>query len=376
MNTLILTNSLQGIYNFRREFVEHLIKEGDTVTIAAPKDADPAPIKRIGARFSATPFDLHGTNPAADINQFRAYRRLIRQTDADIIYTYTIKPNIYGGLAARIARVPYITTITGLGTAVDTKGPMQTLTVALYRRALKRAVTVYFQNEANREFFMKNRIVDQNIRLTAGSGVNIKHFAALPYPEPDKIRFLFLGRVLKEKGIDHYLNAAKTITGQYPGTEFHIVGGAPDSVLPELAALEEAGVITYHGETADIRPFLKTTHCTVHPTMYPEGMSNVLLESAACARPLIATDRAGCREIIDHGTNGYLVKENDSAAFIAAIEQFLRLSHGEREAMGCEGREKIVSEFDRAEVVRQYAAERREALQAKSEPDVKVRTGS
>ncbi|SER60180.1 glycosyltransferase family 4 protein [Salisediminibacterium halotolerans] len=376
MNVLILTNSLIGVYNFRLEFVQRLTADGDTVTVAAPEDADPAALQTIGARFAATPFQLHGKNPAADIRLMRTYRRLINETNADIVYTYTIKPNIYGGLAAQSARVPYVATITGLGTAVAAKGPMQTLTVNLYRRALKHAQTVYFQNTENRDFFMKNRIIDQRIRLTAGSGVNTEHFAALPYPADASVtRFLFLGRVMEEKGIRQYLEAAKTITARHPETEFHVVGGGETAERIALKRFETAGVITYHGETDDIRPYLETAHCTVHPTMYPEGMSNVLLESAASARPLIATDRAGCREIIDAETTGYLVTPADSESLSAAIEQFLALSRAEQTAMGRAGRAKVVREFDRRAVVEQYAAERSEVYEPAAVPAEKLRVG-
>lgn len=353
---LILANNDMGLYKFRRELIEELLKHHE-VLISVPSGEYAEKLVEMGCRHVEAKLDRRGTNPITDMRLFRYYCKLIKKTKPDVVLTYTIKPNVYGGLACRLLKIPYIPNITGLGSAVENGGLLQRLTLFLYRAALKKASCVFFQNAENQEFFLKKRVMKGRHRLIPGSGVNLEHFGYLEYPEDDVIRFFFISRIMKEKGIEQFLDAARVIKSRYENTEFHILGFCEEAYEEKLRALQQEGVIIYHGRQNDVREFHKISHCTVHPTYYPEGMSNVLLESAACGRPIITTDRSGCREIVEDGVNGFVVRQKYSADLIDKIESFLSLSWEQRRDMGLAGREKVENCFDRNSVIDAYMDE-------------------
>lgn len=227
----------------------------------------------------------------------------------------------------------------------------------LYKLALKKASCVFFQNKGNANFFNSKGIVKGKQSLLPGSGVNLNYYHVLDYPSDENINFLFISRVMKQKGIDQFLEAARFIKGKYPNTEFHILGFCEDRYENKLYEMQNEGIIRYHGMQTDVREFHKISHCTIHPTYYPEGMSNVLLESAACGRPIIATNKSGCREIVDDGINGYLIEQQNSQDLIVKIEKFISLSYEEKKNMGLAGRKKVENEFDRHIVIDQYIKE-------------------
>jgi len=193
--------------------------------------------------------------------------------------------------------------------------------------------------------------------MLPGSGVNLDQYQTQPYPNGETIDFVFIARVMKEKGIDQYLEAAKVIRERHPETRFHICGFCEQNYEQTLRELSDNGTVIYHGLVADMKPIYCMASCTVHPTYYPEGLSNVLLESAASGRPIITTNRSGCREVITDDVNGFIVKQQDSADLIEKIEKFLALSNAERKAMGLAGRAKVESEFDRKIVIQKYLEE-------------------
>lgn len=275
--------------------------------------------------------------------------------------TYTIKPNVYGGMACRMERVPYITNITGLGSAIENGGIMQRIGLFLYKTSLKKASCVFFQNKENQQFFRSMRVIENNDRLIPGSGVNLNEYKLLDYPPDDKIHFLFIARIMKEKGIEQYLDAAKHIREKYQNTVFHILGFCEEAYENRLKDMEDSGLIKYHGMQNDVRDFHQISHCTIHPTYYPEGMSNVLLESAACGRPVITTNRSGCREIVDDTINGYIVEQQNSQDLIDQIEKFIALDYEIKKKMGLASREKVEKEFDKKIVVKAYLDEIKKA---------------
>lgn len=352
---LILANNDVGLYNFRKELIEELIKKNE-VYISLPYGDLIPKLEELGCNFIDTPISRRGTNPLTDIKLLLKYRNIIKEIKPDIVLTYTIKPNVYGGMASRMSKVPYLANITGLGTAVENGGLLQSITLLLYKISLKKANCVFFQNIDNREFITKN-ITIKNHKLIPGSGVNLNQYSLLNYPSDDSINFLFVARIMKEKGIDQYLEAAEYIREKYPNTVFHILGYCEDTYEERLKVLQNKGIIQYHGMQSDVREFHKISHCTIHPTYYPEGMSNVLLESAACGRPIITTNRSGCREIVDDGENGYIVEKQNSFDLIEKVEMFLRLEKGDKEKMGLKGRLKIEKEFDRKLVINAYLNE-------------------
>jgi glycosyltransferase involved in cell wall biosynthesis len=354
MKILVLANFGMGLYNFRKELLEELIKQKYEVFVSLPNDEYVPKLKALGCKFINTPVSRRGTNPLTDLKLFMKYKKIIKSVKPDVVLTYTIKPNVYGGLACRLANVPIIANITGLGTAVENGGVLQKITLFLYKVALKKAKCIFFQNKENEEILTKKEIINGNHKVIPGSGVNLSHYTLLDYPSDDNINFLFISRVMKEKGIDQYLDAATFIKGKYPNTVFHIVGFCEDAYEQKLYEMQEKGIIKYHGKQSDVRVIHKTSHCTIHPTYYPEGMSNVLLESAASGRPIITTDRSGCREIIDDGVNGFIVKEKNSKDLIEKIERFLKLDYESKKQMGYSGRKKVEREFDRQIVVNTY----------------------
>src|SRR5690625_49090 len=356
---LFLVNHDIVIYNFRKELVERLLEEGYEVYISSPYGERIDYLTSMGCHYIETKINRHGTNIIEDLRLLRTYKRIMKDVSPDVVLTYTIKPNVYGGMAAQSLDIPYISNITGLGSAVENGGVMQKISVLLYKRAFRKVQTVFFQNKENMQFFNERKIALGKHKLLPGSGVNTEQFSLLEYPSDEVIRFVFISRIMKEKGIDYYLEAAKYIKEKFPNTEFHICGFSEEDYEDILKEYEEKGIIIYHGMVRDIRTILKDMHCTVHPTYYPEGMSNVLLESAASGRPIITTDRSGCREIVDHEVNGYLVELKDSQDLIEKIEKFISLTHTQRKSMGMSGRNKIENEFDRQIVVKHYLNETR-----------------
>lgn len=351
---LILVNKQTTIINFRLEVVKALVEDGYTVYVSVPEGDRLKEIEDAGAHLLLTPMDKESTSPVHDLKLIMTYRKLIRQTKADVVLTYTIKPNVYGGMAAASLNVPYAANITGLGTALENGGMMQKLALILYKVGFCKISKVFFQNEDNLRFFVSHKIALGRHELLPGSGVNLEKFSVLEYPSSEIIEFAFISRIRKEKGIEQYIDAARSIRERYPETRFHVCGFGDEYYEARMKQLHEDGVVIYHGLLNDVRVMLKDVHCVVHPTYYPEGMSNVLLESAASGRPIISTDRAGCRESIDDGINGYLVKEQDSEDLIQKVEKFLALSYDEKREMGLNGRKKVETEFDRQIVVGKY----------------------
>ncbi|MCE5342986.1 MAG: glycosyltransferase family 4 protein [Eubacteriales bacterium] len=365
---LLLVNHDIVVYNFRLEIIERLLHDGYQVFVSSPYGERIEDLKALGCAYIETKVSRHGLNPLEDYQLLTFYRKLIGRIQPDAVLGYTIKPNIYGGIACNRTATPFIANITGLGTAVENSGFIQALTLTLYRFAFRHVQRVFFQNDASRKLFADQNIAPGKHGMLPGSGVNLQRFGLLPYPDDGNgVEFSFISRIMKEKGIDQYIEAAQFIKRKYPDTTFNVCGFCEEVYEERLKRLTDEGVLQYYGLVRDVKEVLAHTHCTVHPTYYPEGISNVLLESCACGRPIITTDRSGCREVIDDGVNGYLCRQQDSQSLIEQLEKFLALSQAERRAMGLNGRAKVEKEFDRQIVVERYMeeiekAERRETV--------------
>ena len=364
MKVLILANNSVGLYKFRKELLEALLANKHEVFISLPNGDFIDDMQQMGCHFIETEISRHGTNPLTDLALTKKYCSIIKSVKPDIVFTYTIKPNVYGGIACQLCKVTYVANVTGLGTAVENGGFLQKITLALYRTGLRKAKRVFFQNQANLDFMLRHKVVRGAYSLLPGSGVNLERFAPLPYPdETDGIHFVFISRIMREKGIDQYLDAAVHFTNSFKFTQqgphaiFHVCGFCEKEYQGKLDELVANGTVIYHGMVRDVREILAKTHCTIHPSFYPEGISNVLLESSACARPIITTDRSGCREVIDDGVNGFIVKQRDSLDLVEKIEKFLALSYEQKMLMGLAGRNKVEKEFDRQIVVDAYLKE-------------------
>lgn len=356
MKVMILANNDIGLYKFRRELIEALLVN-HKVCICLPYGKYVDQLKNMGCRFIACEFDRHGTNVVNEVKLMHFYKNIFRTERPDIVLTYTIKPNVYGGMMCSGLGIPYVTNITGLGTAVENEGMLQRVTLLLYKCGLRKAQHVFFQNQSNADFLSKKVKIKMNSSVLPGSGVNLQQYRVLEFPDGETVDFVFVGRVMKEKGIDQYLDAAQYIRDKYPYTRFHICGMYEQDYKVQIECLENQNVIIYHGLVHDMTEIYKLAQCTIHPSFYPEGLSNVLLESCASGRPIITTDRPGCREVVDDGVNGWIVRQQDSKDLIRKIEQFISMGREQRIAMGIAGRRKVEREFDRNIVIAQYMKE-------------------
>ena len=354
---LVLTNNIGGLHSFRKEVMKAMVDEGYKVVISHPdEDERIAYFTGIGCEDVLTEFNRRGMNPVKDLQLLMKYRKLIKKYKPLAVLTYTIKPNVYGGMACRMTGTPQLANVTGLGDAVENGGLLQKLTVFLYKMGIGKAKRVFFQNKYNRQFCIGKGIAGEDSILLPGSGVNLNHHVYQECPEDGLIKFLFIARLLKDKGTEEYFEAATRIKEKYPNTEFQILGSCEGNYQTQLEELVSRGIINFLGGTSDVRPFIGNVHCTIMPS-YHEGMSNVNLESAANGRPVITTNVPGCQETVDNGVTGILCEPRSAESLIAAIEKFLSLTYEEKKAMGMAARKKVEREFDRQIVVNKYLDE-------------------
>lgn len=356
MRIVILANAGIGLFKFRKELVEKLCKEHE-VFIVLPEDEFTESFISLGCNFIKFEFNRRGTNPIADLNQISRYKKVLKDIEPDIVLTYTIKPNIYGGLACQSTHIPYIANVTGLGTTIENGGLMSFISTTLYKIGLKKASCVFFQNKENRKLFEDKKIVKGKTRLIPGSGVNLSTHYYEEYPSTtDGIRFLFVGRLMKDKGIGELFEAIKDIHSERPDVTLDIVGWSDEDYSAPLKEVEEAGAVHYHGLQPDVHPFYANCHCVVLPS-YHEGMANVMLEASATGRPVITTKVPGCQETFDEGVTGFgcVVKNKDS--LVEAMRRFIALNDSEKANMGKHARSKIEREFDRQIVLDAYETE-------------------
>jgi glycosyltransferase involved in cell wall biosynthesis len=352
---LILVNHDVVVYNFRLEIVERFIRDGHDVHISSPYGERIDDLIKLGAKFYEIKMNRHGMNPKEELRILSEYKKLMKEVKPDICFGFTIKPNIYGAIAARKYSIPFVANITGLGTAVENPGFSQKISIILYKYAFKKIQRLFFQNEENKKFFDDHGLAKDKGMIIPGSGVNLERYPYRKYPDDGTIKFAFISRIMKEKGIDQYLNAAEAMKGK--NVEFHVCGFCEPEYDGRLQEEHKKGVVNYHGMIRDVAGFMGAMHCIIHPTYYPEGMSNVLLEACATGRPIITTDRSGCREVVDDCVNGYMIPCQSSEALIAAVKKFLRLNWKEKKAMGVAARKKVEEEFDRQIVVEKYVEE-------------------
>lgn len=349
MKILILANNDVGLYQFRRDLIQTLLPK-HSVTISLPYGPLVEPLKEAGCRFLDTPIDRRGINPATDLKLLRQYKKMLKSEKPDLVITYTIKPNIYGSLACKSRKIPYAVNITGLGTAFQGNGILRKLVTFLYKTALKKAKVVFFENSGNRQVFLDEKIVPaEKACLLSGAGVNLERYAPAPYPADGKIHFLFVGRVMKEKGIGELFEAMERLAAQGENCCLDVLGLHEENMDDQIRQGQAAGWLNYHGYQADVRPFIEKAHCFVLPS-YHEGMANTNLECAAMARPVITSDIPGCREAVTPAS-GMLCKPQDANSLFSAMEAFLRLPHSRKAAMGIAGRAHMEAVFDKKKVV-------------------------
>ena len=349
---LILANSSGGLYDFRNELVLELLKNNQ-VYVSVPDEVAVDKLREEGCEIIHTDINRRGMNPVQDMGLFKSYWKLLRQMKPDVVLTYTIKPNIYGGMCCRLQKVPYIVNITGLGTTFERGGMLKKMVVAMYQEALKKADCVFFQNDRNKQIFEENGIYGKKAKRVNGSGVNVEKYHYEEYPANEKPKFLFVGRLMKEKGIEEYLSCARKYANR---AEFDIIGYCEEAYEEEVNQMQKEGILRFHGFQKEVKSFYKDTDAVVIAS-YHEGMSNVLLEAAATGRPVLATNIPGCKEAVEDNMTGLLFAPRDAGALETTIEFFLSMSTKQREDMGRAARAKMEQEFDRKHVVESYIEE-------------------
>lgn len=356
MKILIFANNDVGLYQFRKELIEELLKTNE-VTIALPYGELVEPLKVMGCKFVDTPLERRGMNPFKDIQLLKKYRTIIKKEQPDRVITYTIKPNIYGGLASRLLKIPYLVNITGLGTAFQKEGLFRKLVSLMYKTGLKKAKTVFFENAENMQIFLEENIVRKDqVCLLNGAGVNLEHYQVLDYPFGNQTKFLYIGRIMREKGIDEMIGAMKRLVDEGIQCTLDVVGSYEEDKRDIMERCEAEGWLHYHGYQKDVRPFIAASHCFVLPSWH-EGMANTNLECAAMGRPLITSNIHGCKEAVIDGKSGFLCEKQNVDSLYDVMKKFVELSYEERKAMGLSGRKHVEKVFDKKKVVEETIKE-------------------
>jgi len=356
MKIMVLSNKALGFFKFRRELIETLCPEHE-VYLAFPDEEIKSKYLEMGCKYIPIEIDRRGVNPFADFKLFLKYRELVQKIKPDVVLTYTIKPNIYGGMVCRNARIPYIANVTGLGTSIENGGLLGFVAKTLYKIGLRKCACVFFQNQSNEQFFREHGIARGKTRILPGSGVNLDDFQYKEFPPiQDTVYFLFVGRIMEDKGITELIDAFEIIHSQYPNIKLDIVGSCEDNFYTYIHEKEKLSFVEYFGEKEDVHEFYERAHCVVLPS-YHEGTANVLLEAAATGRPVITTYVPGCKETFDEANTGFGCEVKDVSSLVEAIESFLALSDDAKKKMGKLGRRKMERLFDRRIVVNAYMEE-------------------
>ena len=354
---LFLANHFIVLFSFRKELISELLSRGYEVYLSLPESEDNKYFEDLGCKIIVTDIDRHGVNPLKDGLLLNQYKKIIKSVKPDVVLTYTIKPNVYGGLACKSLKIPYVSNVTGLGSAIRNGGLVRSVALFLYKISLEKANMVFFQNEENKEYFLKRKIVKGDFEVLPGSGVNLESNPYEEYPEEDgETVFVTIGRIMKDKGIDELLGAAGTLKKKHDNVTFKLVGSFDDNYKEKIDRAVKDGIIEYVGFSKDVHSIIKKSQATIHPS-YHEGTSNVLLETAAAGRPIIASDVPGCNNTFDDGVSGIAFQPKSVDALVEAVEKFLSLSREQKVAMGKKGREKMEKEFDRRIVIGAYLKE-------------------
>ncbi|OWW18562.1 glycosyltransferase family 4 protein [Noviherbaspirillum denitrificans] len=358
---IISINTAWNIYNFRSGLIRALTQHGYEVVALAPRDDYAHRLPALGCRFIDLPMDSNGTHPGRDLALLIRYFRVLREERPLAYLGYTVKPNVYGSMAAQLLHIPVINNIAGLGTTFINNSFLTRIVRMLYRVSLQRSGRIFFQNADDQKLFIESQLVqpDRTDRLP-GSGMDLSRYQPSPPLPPYGRPFVFLlvSRMLKDKGIEEFAGAARIVRQGFPNVEFRLLGFVDSAnsnsiSMEQIRAWEEAGTVRYLGQTDDVRPHLSASDCVVLPS-YREGIPRSLLEAAAMARPIITTDTVGCRDVVDHKVNGLLCKVRDTLDLAEKMNQMLRLPPATRMEMGMAGRRKVEAQFDEKEVIQKY----------------------
>lgn len=354
---MFLANHFVTLYSFRKELIKKLVEEKYEVYLSLPEDAENQYFENLGCQIIPTQIDRRGVNPFKDLKLICFYKKIIREIKPDIIFSYTIKPNIYGTIASNGA-YRQVCNVTGTGSTFLKDNLVAKICKFLYRHSVRKCYKVFFQNNGDCDFFVKNRMVDSNYELLPGSGCNLEEYPYCEMPTDENLNFIFVGRVMKLKGIDEYLACAEEIKREFPFVTFYIAGWNEEETYKEIVSeYEKKGVVSYIGFRKDIDEWIKKCHCTVLPSHGGEGVPNVLLESAAIGRVCIASDIAGSRDVVENGRSGFLFDPGNTKDLVACVKRVIFMSNDERRDMGLAGRKRVEMHFDRKIVIDKYLHE-------------------
>ena len=348
---VILTNHSYMLYRFRRELIEELMKNNEVV-LGMPFVGHEDDFQKMGLRCIEIPLERRSINPMAEMKLINTYRKLLKKEKPDMVITYSIKPNIYAGLVCAIKKIPYCANVQGLGAAFQNK-KLAMVATFLYKTALRKAKTVFFENEANASEFVNSKILPKaRIKVLPGAGINLEEYPLTTYPENEKVHFLYLGRIMKDKGVEELFEAMRRLHAEFGSkVVLDLVGFFDDNYEEQVNQLVADGAAVFHGFQTDPRPFYAASDCVVLPS-YHEGLSNVLLEAAAMGRPVITSDIPGCQETVDADQTGLLVPVKNVDKLYDAMKKLYQMSKNDRELMGQRANEKIQREFDKNTVVK------------------------
>ena len=361
MRIFILASLPSSLSNFRGALIDRFIDAGHEVHAGAPgireDDVTCAWLKRRGVRYYDIPLSRTGLSITNDLRALIALRRQLRKISPDLVLAYTIKPVIWGMIAAWLARVPKrVALITGLGYAYVGKAQgkravIRWLVSKLYRIALTRASLVFFQNPDDRDDFRRWGILSREINavVVSGSGVDTMAFSSAPIRKGPPLKFLLIARLLRDKGVREYVEAARIIRKNFPEAECHLIGpidSNPSAICEaEIRAWENAGLVIWHGAQSDVRPYIAAAHVYVFPSYYREGTPRSVLEAMSMGRPIITTDAPGCRETVEDGVNGFLVPVKEAVYLAQAMERFLEAPNLVNQ-LGAQSRRIAVEKYD------------------------------
>ncbi len=358
----IVINTSWHIYNFRSGLIRALHKLGYKVVAIAPKDVYSQKLIDAGTEYSEIKMNNMGTNIFEDTKLIYSYYKVFKKIKPDILLLYTIKPNIYGSVAAKMLNIPVISSITGLGTVFLHNNLSSKVAKLLYKVTLKIPKKVFFENPNDKNIFLEQGFVKkEKIVLIPGAGIDTNEYIpieTIKYDEKHHEKFLFIARLVKDKGLIEYIEAIRLLKLKHPNVEFAILGpyypGNPTAVTKsEMDGWVEEGLVNYLGESDDVKSIIAEYDCVVLPS-YREGLSRVLLEAASMAKPIVTTNVPGCKDVVEHGINGFLCEKEDAYDLANKIEQIIQLTHDERLQMGRRGREKVVNEFAEPLVNKKY----------------------
>ncbi len=358
MKILLADGHDEGLYKCRKELISRLIANGEQVFVSVPRGDYWEKFQALGCSMVLNDkMSRRGTNPVTDLRLLFHYHQILKEIKPDCVLTYSIKPNAYLGFLCGWKKIPYIANITGLGTAVENGGLLSKISMFLYKIGLRKAQRVFFQNRINCEKLVNRKVVKTNYEVIPGSGVNVEEHCFEPYPrENEEIRFITIGRIMRDKGTKELLTAARSIKSVYPSIHFELIGFPDDELENEVNDANDLGIVEYYGHQDDVHSYIKNVHAVIHPS-YHEGMANALLEGGSSGRPVIASNIPGCKETFVEGVSGFGVSPRDAKSLEEGILKFIQLPYSDKMKMGMMARKHVEKHFNRKIIIDAYLKE-------------------